>query len=85
MPASITGKTQPWFTINEFLSASVTANTAIDVNKITAVAFDIDVNLTVGSLGTAFALSAGTPMGIDSATETIKVDVNAFMFAMGGR
>jgi len=29
MPGSITGKTQPWFTINEFLSEDVTADANI--------------------------------------------------------
>ena len=85
MPASIQGKTQPWFTINELLSGSVTASTPIDVSKITAVAFDVDVGITIGGLTTPFILIAGTPMGMDSSTDTIQVDVNAFMFAMGGR
>ena len=85
MPASITGKTQPWFTINSLLSDTVTTATPIDVTKITAVAFDVDVNITIDALATPFALSAGTPMGIDSNTETVTVDVDAFMFAMGGK
>jgi hypothetical protein len=85
MPASITGRVQPWFTINEALSDSVTASTNIDVSSISAVAFDVDVNITIGSLGTEFALSAGTPLGIDSSTKTIQTDVDAFMFAMGGK
>lgn len=85
MPAAITGQTQPWFTINETLSGAQTAGTPIDVSKITAVAFDVDVNLTIGSLGTAFSLTAGVPIGIDSSTSSISIDVNAFMFAMGGK
>ena len=85
MPASITGRVQPWFTINEALSESVTASTDIDVSRISAVAFSVDVEVTIGSLGTAFPLTAGTPMGIDSSTKTIQTDVDAFMFAMGGR
>lgn len=85
MPGSITGRVQPWFTISEEHSESVTASTDIDVSSISAVAFSVDVNLTIGSLGTAFVLSAFTPMGIDSSTKTIQTDVDAFMFAMGGR
>ena len=85
MPASIQGKTQPWFTINELLSESVTASTNIDVESITAVAFDVDVNITIGGLTTAFALALGTPIGIDVTTSIIQTDVDAFMFAMGGK
>lgn len=85
MPGSIQGKTQPWFTINEYLSTSVSAGANINVEKITAVAFDADVNITIGGLETAFALTSGTPLGIDSSTSFIQVDANAFMFAMGGR
>ena len=85
MPASIVGSVQPWFTINENLSKSVTASTPIDITGITAVAFDVGVNITIGSLSTAFYLAEGTPLGIDSSTSTIEVDANAFMFAMGGR
>ncbi|MFA6692029.1 MAG: hypothetical protein WCR98_08635 [Saccharofermentanales bacterium] len=85
MPASITGRVQPWFTINEALSDSVTASTNIDVSNISAVAFSVDVEVTIGSLSTAFPLTAGTPLGIDSSTEKIQTDVDAFMFAMGGR
>ena len=85
MPLAIAGTVQPWFTINEALSESVTASTDIDVSHISAVAFSVDVEVTIGSLGTAFPLTAGTPMGIDSSTKTIQTDVDAFMFAMGGR
>ena len=85
MPGSITGKVQPWFTINEELSDDVLADTDIAVTAISAVAFDVDVNITIGSLSTAFALTAGVPLGIDSANSTIQVDTNAFMFAMGGK
>ena len=85
MPASITGKTQPWFTINEFLSKSVIASTSIDVANIAAVAFNADVNITIGSLSSTFYLAEGTPLGIDSSTSTISVDTDAFMFAMGGK
>ena len=85
MPGSIQGKTQPWFTINELLSKPVTASTNIDVDKITAVAFDVDVNITIGVLGTAFPLAAGVPMGMDSSTSIIQVSADAFMFAMGGK
>ena len=85
MPGAIQGKTQPWFTINEHLSKAVTAGTAIDVDRITAVAFDADVDISIGSLATAFTLPKGTPMGIDSGTSRIKVSAGAFMFAMGGR
>ena len=85
MPASIQGKTQPWFTINELLSGAVTASTPIDVSKLTAVAFDVDVAITIGALTTPFTLTAGTPMGMDSSTDTVQVDVDAFMFAMGGK
>ena len=85
MPGSIQGKIQPWFTINEHLSKAVTASTAQSVENITAVAFDVDVDITLGSLATAFSLSAGTPLGIDSSTHNITINVDAFMFAMGGR
>ncbi len=85
MPGSIEGSTQPWFTINEFISEDVTASTDIDVNKITAVAFDADVGITIGGLTTVFALAAGMPIGIDATTSTIQVDTNCFMYAMGGR
>lgn len=85
MPGSITGRVQPWFTINEHLSRAVTGNMSIDVEKITAVCFDIDVDITIGSLGTAFALPAGTPIGIDSSTSYVQVSTDTFMFAMGGR
>ena len=85
MPGAITGQTQPWFTINEHLSKDVTASTDIDVEKITAVAFDVNVRITIGALTTAFPLGAGMPLGIDTSTSVISVDVDAFMFAMGGK
>ena len=85
MPSSLYGKIQPWFTINEHLSTSVLANTNIDVSKLTAIAFDVDVLLTVGALPTAFSLPAGTPIGIDTSTSVVQTDVGAFMFAMGGK
>jgi len=85
MPGSIQGKVQPWFTINEHLSTDVVADTDESMEKITAVAFDVDVNITIGALTNAFALPAGTPLGIDSSTSTIQTDVDAFMFAMGGK
>jgi len=83
MSGSIIGQTQPWFTINEELSKSVQAAGDTDVSRISAVAFDQDVMLTIGGLGTAFELPAYTPIGIDVTTSTIQVDVTAFMFAMG--
>ena len=83
MATSIQGHIQPWFTINEIKSNAVLASTNIIVDEISAVAFDVDVNITIESLGTAFPLTAGTAMGIDSSTNTIQVDVPAFMFAMG--
>ena len=85
MPGAIQGKTQPWFTINEHLSKEVSAGADVDVERITAVAFDVDVNITVGTLTSAFALPAGVALGMDSSTASFSVDVTAFMFAMGGR
>jgi hypothetical protein len=85
MPAAIQGQTQGWFTINEFLSKDVSANTDIDVDRITAVSFSEDVNIKIGSLATLFSLPAGVSMGIDSSTSVIQVDAAAFMFAMGGK
>ena len=85
MPASITGQTQPWFTINEYLSKSVTSGETVSVERISAVAFDVDVNITIGALGTGFPLPAGTPIGIDTSTTQFSVDTGAFMFAMGGK
>lgn len=85
MSASIQGQTQSWFTINEEQSKAVIASAPIDVRKITAVAFDVDVILTVGELSFGFELSAYTPLGLDDATQTIKIDVDANMFAMDGR
>lgn len=85
MPADLSGKVQPWFTINESLSTVVTASTNENVEKITAVAFDKDVDIIIGGLTTAFTLAKGVPMGIDSSTSTIQIDVDAFMFAMGGK
>ena len=83
MAAGTAGKTQPWFTIREDISTQVSASTDISVRRISAVAFDTDVMLTIGSLGTPFELPAYTPIGIDVATSTIQVDIAAFMFAMG--
>jgi hypothetical protein len=83
MAAQSNGNEFPWFTINEYLSKSITAGSAIDVSNISAVSFNMDVNLTVGSLATPFRVISGTPIGIDSSTHTIQIDVNAFMFAMG--
>ena len=85
MPGAITGKTQPWFTINEHLSQAVTAGDSLSTEYITAVAFDVDVNITIGSMPTPFALQAGVPLGIDTSTQAVSVDNDAFMFAMGGR
>lgn len=82
MASSITGKTMPWFTISEKLSAPVTAATDIDVSAIAAVSFDVNVAVTIGTLTTAFALPAGTSIGIDATTATIRIDADAFMFAM---
>ncbi len=84
MPASITGQTQPWFTINESLSGSVSSGVEISVAGVSAVAFNVSVNVTIGSLPEAFFLPVGTPLGIDSSTSSIMVDAPAFMFAMGG-
>ena len=85
MPGAIQGKSQPWFTINEYLSKDVSANVAVNVERITAVAFDADANITIGGLTKAFSLPKGVPMGMDSGTMTFKIDTAAFMFAMGGR
>jgi len=85
MAGVIQGQTQPWFTINEHLSMSVTASTPIDATHITAVAFDDDVAVTIGGLTTSFELPKGTPLGIDTSTSSIKVNADCFMFAMGGR
>lgn len=81
MPARISGHSQPWFTVSEGLSRAVTT-TAIDVQDITAVAFDVDVEVTFGALSTAFELSAFQPIGVDDTVATITVDTAAFMFAM---
>ena len=89
MPGSITGKTQPWFTVTEEKSGLVSADTDINVKHISAVMFTdaaglaIDVNVKIGSLTTTIPIPAGTPLGIDDATSVIQSDVNAFMFAMG--
>jgi len=82
MAASITGKTQPWFTICESLSTGMTAGQDLDARNIRAVAFKVDVNLTIGTLSESFALPANQPMGLDDETTSIQVDVDAFMFAM---
>jgi len=91
MPASIQGKIQPWFTPNENLSKSVTASTDIDVSAITAVFFtdasgtSVDVALTYGSFATPFPIDSGVALGIDSSTDTIQVDIDCVMHAMGGK
>ena len=91
MPASITGKTQNWFTPNEFLSESVTADTNIDVERITAVFFTdalgvaIDVNVKIGSSTVTFPLPAGRALGIDDETLIIQSDVDGYLHGMGGR
>ena len=82
MAASTTGRVMNWFTISEELSRTVTAGEEIDVTDISAVAFDNDVAVTIGTLTTPFELPAGTPLGVDVRTTTISVDVASFMFAM---
>lgn len=84
MGVAISGQIMPWFTINEGLSGAVTASTNIPVGGISAVAFSVDVDITIGSLGSTFPLTAHTPLGIDTSTENIQVSTGAFMFAMKG-
>ena len=85
MPGSITGQTQPWFTVNEHLSKNISSGEVIEVGSITAVSFDEEVNITIGSLGTPFNIPVGTALGIDTSTSQFSIDTDAFMFAMGGR
>ena len=85
MPGRIHDGYQPWFTIDEFLSTDVTAGEVIDTERITAVSFSVEVNITIGALTTAFVLPVGVALGIDCTTKTISVDADAFMFVMGGK
>ena len=85
MPGAIHGKSMPWFTINEHLSMPAIANKPIDTTHITAVCFNVDVHITIGAMSESFELPKGTPMGIDTSTDTIKVGADCFIFCMGGR
>lgn len=83
MATSILGKTQGWFSIDEDLSQSITANTLSPCNDKIAVAFDKDVTLTLGTMSFGFELAAYTPLALDDKTVTLSINVDANMFAMG--
>lgn len=89
MSAGIGKETMNWFTPNEEICESVTANTNIDVTGISAVFFTdvngdgIDVSVKIGSFATSFPLPSGVPLGIDDNTLVIQTDVDCVMFAMG--
>ena len=85
MPGRIHDAYQPWFTIDEYLSKDITSGELITTERITAVSFDIDVEITIGSLTTAVVLPVGVALGIDCSTKTISINTDAFMFAMGGK
>jgi len=88
MSTSLTGKTQPFFTLNPLAKTTMTADTYIEVGKLKAVSFDDDVTLTVKDgignedsvLLTAFPIS----MGLDSSITHIKVDVDTTLHGMFG-
>ena len=84
MAAGTAGKTQPWFTIDESLSGTVSTGAQINTRNIAAVCFDTDVELTIGALPVAYTLQAYIPIGIDINTTAISVNADAFMFAMRG-
>jgi len=91
MPASITGKTQNWFTPNPLMSKTITAGESIKVSKISAIfctdasGTGIDVKVTLQGFGTPFPIPAGTSLGIDSAVDEISIDTACTLFAMGGK
>ena len=85
MAASIQGQTQPWFTVNDSLSKAVLTSEEIDVSKITAVCFPVDVEILFGTDTEPFPLLEGQPIGIDSGVYIISIDVDTHMWAMGGK
>jgi hypothetical protein len=77
------GTPLPWAPVVEAKSRAVTAGESIDVRSIAAVAFDRDMSVTIGALPVAWSLRAFDALPIDEATETITVDADGYLFALG--
>ena len=88
MPGSLTGQTQPWFTVNPSATVTMVADTYIEIGKLKAVSFDDAVTLTFkDGLDNEDSVSIDAfpvSIGIDSSITHIKTDIDTTLHGMFG-